>query len=239
MTPDYSEQLLKQLRLIHLADTALPIGATAHSFGLETLVAEGRLTVPQLSAFFEDYLMEVGRVEALFCRAAYRLNDLQSQEEFETAWLRLNMRLSALKPARESRVASALLGKRLLQLVSSLETLPRLETALQAGLSAGVETHHAAAFGLVGGVLMVEEALVVLAYLQQTSAGLILACQRLLPLGQKQAAQLLWQLKPVMLAAAAQGQAGDLEGPAAYTFAPLVDLAGLRHPGLSTRLFIS
>ena len=67
-----------------------------------------------------------------------------------------------------------------------------------------------------------EEELTVLAYLQQTMAGLILACQRRLPLGQKQAVQLSWQLKPAMLAAAAQGQDGDLEGPAAYTCAPLV-----------------
>ena len=61
-------------------------------------MAEGRLTVAQLSVFFEDYVMEVGRVEALFCRAAYRLHALQMPEEFETTWLKLNMRLSALNP---------------------------------------------------------------------------------------------------------------------------------------------
>jgi urease accessory protein len=232
MQQDY----LKQLYLLQLADTALPIGATAHSFGLETLVADNHLTVAQLPAFFADYIMEVGRSESLFCRVAHQLSQVQPETAFETDWLALNSRLSALKLARESRVASALLGKRLLQLVYSLEPYPRLEQALQA---ADIEPHHATAFGLVGGIWEVDEELTVLAYLQQSVAALISVCQRLLPLGQKQAVQLLWQLKPTILAAAVEGRDADLEGPAAYTCTPLLDLAGMRHPDLATRLFIS
>jgi urease accessory protein len=230
---------LNLLYLLQLADTAVPIGGAAHSFGLETLAAEGSLTVPQLAAFFEDYLEEVGQPEGVYCRAAYRLRVVEAEAEFESRWLALNARLSALKLARESRAASAMLGKRLLQLVCSLEARPRLEGALRAALTANVDIHHAAAFGLAGGILEIEEELVVAAYLQQNLAGLVSACQRLLPLGQQQAARLLWQLKPAILAAAAQGRDGDPEGPAAYACPGLVELAGMRHPALATRLFIS
>ena len=64
---------------------------------------------------------------------------------------------------------------------------------------------------------------------------LVSACQRLLPLGQTQAHQILWNLKPAILAAV------DLVGEPALTncFTPLLDVASARHASLYTRLFMS
>lgn len=234
-----TQQYIKHLYLLQLADSALPIGAAAHSFGLETLVAEGLLTVAQLPTFFRDYLVEAGASEGLFCRAAYPLGLMVNPVDFEACWLDLNAQLSALKLARESRTASAMLGKRFLQLVYTLTDHPVLETALEAALTAGIEIHHAAAFGLTGGVLDIDEEVTVLSYLQQSLTGLISVCQRLMPLGQRQATKLLWTLKPALIEAAHRGRNVDPEDLAVYTFATLLDVAGMRHPGLSTRLFIS
>lgn len=232
---------LNHLQLLQLADSALPIGSTAHSFGLETLAAAGRLTTPQLADFFGDYIMEAGAVEALYGRLAYRAAALADERDFEARWLDLNARLSALKPARESRQASAMLGKRFLHLAGALiePPSPLLHWASASAMRAGIDLHHATVFGVVGQVLGIDEELTVLAYLQQNLAGLISACQRLLPLGQRQAAQLSWQLKPILIAAAQRSQDGNLDGPAAYSCATLLDVAGMQHPGLPTRLFIS
>ncbi|HYE72437.1 MAG TPA: urease accessory UreF family protein, partial [Blastocatellia bacterium] len=195
MGKKFSEQFL---RLSQLADSALPIGSASHSFGLESLVAEGVIHTESLEQFFQDYVLETGALEAAFCRAAYQLASNGELPDFIERWLELNIRLSAFKPAREVRSASATLGRRFLQLVISTSENELLIKAYAEAQASGIEIHHCAAFGLVGGGLGFDEELTALAYLQQSLTGLISACQRLLPLGQTRATQILWNLKPVM-----------------------------------------
>lgn len=227
--------MLSLSRFLQLADSAFPIGATAHSLGIETLCAEGYLTVPGLLPFLMDYVAEVGAQEGLFCRLAYRLYP-EPDDSFTPGWLSLNQRVSALKLAREPRKASLMMGKRFLQALTALEPHPGLLRATQAGL----EAHHSCAFGLAGAHLQIEEDLVVMVYLQQASQTLVMACQKLLPLGQAQSNDILWKLKPAILAAAQKSQAADpFTSDAAFAFGGLVEMAALRHPALPMRLFIS
>src|SRR6266498_4353079 len=95
---DYNSNMhtdyLALLRLMQLADSALPVGATAHSFGLETLVAEEYLEVQQLGLFLRDYLEEAGVVESAFCCLGYHLASHTDYALFTTQWLALNEQLS-------------------------------------------------------------------------------------------------------------------------------------------------
>ncbi|MBI1281498.1 MAG: hypothetical protein GC179_25450 [Anaerolineaceae bacterium] len=224
---------LRWLRLMQLADSAVPIGAAAHSFGLETLVEDGTVTVPVLKDFLSDYLQETGMLEVSYCLKAHTC--ASNKEGFVSQWLALNQRLDALKTARESRAASTSLGRRFIQLAADLEDDPRLREAIKAAKADGTGIHHCAAFGLVGGVLGVKARRTGLAYLNQSITGLVSACQRLMPLGQTAASQLLWALKPIMIEVINQYHENDY--PVAFT--PMVDVASLRHPALNTRLFIS
>ena len=199
------------LRLLQLADSALPIGATAHSFGLETLADEESLTPSGVETFLNAYLEEAGALEARFVRRSHEGGSLQA----------LSAELSARKLARESREASLKLGRRFAELVNGVVEHSLLESNL----------HYCIAFGAAGAALGIPVDAVVLAYLNQSIAGLVSACQRLMPLGQVAASRILWNLKPAIARVSLSEEAS--------CFSPYLELASMRHGSIETRLFIS
>jgi urease accessory protein len=222
----FRSRLGSALRLQQFADSALPIGGAAHSFGLESLVDAELLNAENLESFLAGYIQEAGVLEAAYCARSATEPDLAN-------WFEWNIELAARKPARESRDASAAMGKRFLDLASRISNSDLLHSAAD---HAG-EVHLAPCFGLAAGVMGVEPLLAAAAFLQQCLTTLLSCCQRLLPLGQTRAQEILWNLKPAIAEAARLG-ADTLPGEV-FCFTPLLDIASARHPSLHTRLFIS
>jgi urease accessory protein len=217
--------MIPLLRLQQLADSALPIGGAAHSFGLEALVEADLVNVGNLASFLEDYLYETGTLEASYCAA--------SCGAAIPDWLVWNIELGARKLARESRDASSAMGRRFLRLAANVSG----DEFLIAASELGAEVHLPACFGLVAGAFEIEAATAAAAYLQQSMTTLISACQRLLPLGQTDAHRILWSLKPAIARAAEQGSVAPPSKTRSFT--PLLDVASARHATLYTRLFMS
>jgi urease accessory protein len=228
---------LALLRLLQLADSALPVGAAAHSFGLETLTAEEVVTASDLAPFLRDYLQEAGVLEASACRAGFACGanlrgEAAALPAHLAAWREVNETLSAMKPARESRAASLSLGRRFLRLVREVHGGPAITAALESA-----EIHASPAFGFAGAVLGLDEDSVVLACLRQALGAIVSASQRLLPVGQTAASILLWELNADICATVERSRGLALN--AACAFVPMLDCASMRHPALFTRLFIS
>jgi urease accessory protein len=136
--------------------------------------------------------------------------------------------MNAFRVARESREASLLLGKRFAALVEALE--PEVGTRMK-----GV--HSPVTFGYACGLLSFCVEDTVGAFLHQSISGAVSVCQRLLLLGQREAAQIVWDLKPDILEAVTKSARHSTDDVGC--FAHLPELASMRHPMLTTRLFVS
>jgi urease accessory protein len=216
------------LRLLQLADSALPVGGFAHSFGFESIVDYGYVQLDDLKSVISDWLQEFGALEGYYCALACRA----AREPVATpsAWASMNGSLDARKQARESREASCAMGRRLLDLAARAFSLKDLPQAATGG------THYACSFGFVAGRLGIKETDAVPAFLHQSSTGLIAAFQRLMPIGHTQAHQVLFQIKLEIAAASARALQADKPVPS-FNFLP--ETGSMRHPRLAVRLFMS
>lgn len=223
------------LSLLHFADSAFPTGGYAHSFGLESYCASGLVTDRAgLDAFLLSQLE--GSTGPCDATAAAGARCAMAQGDV-AACADLDMRLEAMKPVREFREASRQMGRQTLRVGAALTADHRLAAYLEEVEAGRRPGHHAVAFGMAAGVLGWEGEEAAAAFLYSTTALLVGAALRLLRMGQLEGQRVLWGLGPVierLAREAARRHPGDL-----WSFAPGVEIQGIRHAALETRLFRS
>jgi urease accessory protein len=223
------------LSLLHFADSAFPTGGYAHSLGLEAYCAAGLVNDRQglesfLVAHLEGAAGPCDAVAAVGSLRALTRGDLIGCAELDGV-------VDAMKPVREFRDASRQMGRQTLRIAATLTGDRRLVTYLEDVEQGRIPGHHAVALGMAGGTLgwEAEQAAAVLLY--STTALLVGAALRLLRMGQVEGQRVLWSMGPLIERLAREAAAR--EPMDLSSFAPGLEIQGMHHATLETRLFRS
>lgn len=221
--------------LLQAGDSFYPTGGYAHSFGLEGLVQEGVIRDrPTLREFvIRSALPALQSAELPLTAHAWRA---MHPPDWETIG-ELCRLSSALKAAREIRLASENIGRQRAELAATLRNSELAQEFLRRAVKLGWPHSSSIAAALEGRVLgaPLEAVLAGLAY--ASLASLLSAAMKLLRLGQNAAQSLLTEALaalPGIIAAAMRVARDDIGW-----FNPWLDIAAARHETADARMFIS
>jgi urease accessory protein len=222
--------------LLHLCDSLFPLGAFAHSDGLESATSEGRVrTAEDMGGWLETVLEQsLGRVEGPAVARAHRLWSARDVGAIVT----LDAELHALRPSSTGRDGSRAMGTRLLKTWNQLRpgTLEAFRFTADAS-TASLTFTLPVAFGIVAGASSIGAGDAVTGYCYTRLAASISAAMRLMPLGQHEAhARLIAALDrvPALVQRILESAAVPLQ-----SFTPAMDLAMMRQQYGHSRLFRS
>ena len=213
---------------------AYPVGAFAHSSGLEWAVAAGWVTSRAALEEWLETLLECGAgwSDAVLLSAAHHAVTARDRRKLaDVAEL-----AAAAHPSQERRVEALSQGEAFRCIAAA--TLPESATALLDGVPEGTLA-YSVAVGSVAAAQGIDLASALTAYLHAYVGNLVSAGQRLIPLGQTDGQVAILALKPLVLAtveralALEDGDPFDRLGSAAI----LADCATIWHETQYTRLF--
>jgi urease accessory protein len=223
------------LSLLQFTDGLFPAGAYAHSFGLECCAQSGEVCDAEgveafLRAYLEGCAAPTDAVALVCARRAAKEKNLAD-------CLALDETLDAMKTPSELRDASRQMGRQTLRVATHLPSDPLLENFANAVSAETSPGHHAVVFGMIGGLLAWDALEMTGAYLYSTSASIVGAALRLLPLGQLAGQRIVWNVRPLIAALAEEAQDKTIRDM--WSFAPALEIASMRHAALDARLFRS
>ena len=221
--------------LLQAGDSFYPTGSYAHSFGLEGMVQAGvvrdRATLREF--IFQSVLPSLQHAElplALHAWNAFGAGNWAMIGE-------LCVLSSALKTAREARVASDGIGRQRAELVATLRNAPLAQDFLARAANGHWPFSAAVSAALEARVLGAPAVAMLSGLVYANLAAIISSAMKLLRLGQNASQSLLVEAlgdAPALIAAAEKITVDEIGW-----FNPWLDIAAARHESADARMFIS
>lgn len=223
------------LALQQLLDSALPIGGFSHSFGLETLVQEGRVrTAGQLERYTTAMMLQSwAPADAMIIKAVYRA---AGDDRWADAW-HVERLVHAQRLAVETRTGMEKMGRRLLKLAEAI--FPQLDTRELTRAAAAGEAlaTYPLVYGYLCAALGIPLERAVQGYLYNGIVTSVGSALRLMAIGQTEGQAII--ARCVARTPAAWELVQAMEPEDAWSDMPLAELAMIRHETLYSRLFMS
>ncbi|NJN72015.1 MAG: urease accessory protein UreF [Limnothrix sp. RL_2_0] len=224
----------KLLSLIHLVNSSLPLGGYNYSSGFEYVIESGCIHEPQLfcGLINDELLYGFIRIELAVIVKNSCLSSLQSVSHLNY-W---NRYLHGFFEAKELRRQSIQMGNSLLKLLGDLDQAKR-ESIGEYRQVLGKDCHYAIAFGIAVALWEIEPKDAVLGYLHSWVTNLVGAGVKLIPLGQTQGQQIIYDLHPVIATVA--DELIEQNEDHLYACSWGSSLASMNHETMYSRLFRS
>lgn len=223
------------LALLQLTNASFPTGAFTQSYGFETWINEDVIgDVAEAERRCRDWLrFGVATGDAVAMTHAFR-----AAHDGDAQRLRqLDAMCTALKLGREARSASTMTGRALVAATRDIFDLTGVRLygeMVDAGDCAG---NHAIVYGIASAGLGLSETEAVTTYLWSALSNVVAINQRLTPFGQVDAQRIIAHASELLDACADIARTRPVEAMSS-TYAAL-DVAGMRHERLASRLCIS
>ncbi|NIG56603.1 urease accessory protein UreF [Chitinophaga sp. Cy-1792] len=221
--------------LLHISDPTLPIGGYTHSNGLETYVQQGIVHHPASAAAYVSQMLSANLHfnDAAFVCLAYKAVQAADFDEL----LRLDEELTALKLPVEIRNASQKLGLRLIKIFRRQKEFAIAADFENAILRKEASGNYAIAFGVYTSLLAIPLREALYAFYYNAAAGMVTNAVKLVPLGQLDGQDILFNMQTVIAGLIDKTITldRDLVGVCNIGF----DIRCMQHERLYSRLYMS
>ena len=223
--------------LIQTTDTLFPSGGYAHSYGLEEMVALGKVQSKEdLEGFLmQEILPSLEKLELPYLR--YSVEAVEKNDLEELA--KINEEISAWKLTREIRDAGNSQGAQLLRMILEIYQCPLSKELKQLLQGRGDQCQHITATALLRNKQKAPLDSSMIAWIYQAVSNFCSASIKLLRLGELACQKIINRCINGEKIQGLLARSVEVKREEAGFFNPMLDLASARHELAFSRLFIS